>query len=1182
MGWSNGPPTWSELERVLSGKPSRRPAEEMHPGDGGDSPAWSRKRGAYEADSIERPAATVPFAELHAHSAYSFLDGASQPEELVEEAVRLGLEALALTDHNGFYGTVRFAEAAREWGIPTVFGAELSLGTDAEAAPGRGDAVRRRTVTRGGRRPHGAPAISEGANGHVRAPDSLPRTGSADPGGPHLLLLARGQEGYRRLSREMAAAHMAAGEKGILRYDLDTLTAAAGGHWHVLTGCRKGHLRSALELDLRAGDTTLPKAEAALRELVERFGADRVSVELTHHGIATDDERNAHLVALADRLGLPVLATTGAHFASPAQRRRAMALAAIRARSSLDEMAGWLPSTGGAHLRSGAEMARLFAAHPRAVANAVELARACAFDLRLIAPKLPPFEVPSGHDEDSWLRHLSYEGAARRYGPRETNPRAYAQIEHELAVIERMEFPGYFLVVHDIVEFCKRNGILCQGRGSAANSAVCYAIGITNVDPVGNNLLFERFLSTERDGPPDIDIDIESDRREEAIQHVYGKYGRDYAAQVANVITYRGKSSVRDAARALGFSPGQQDAWSKQVSRWSGVAAETGTDIPAPVLELAGELDGLPRHLGIHSGGMVICDRPIADVCPVEWARMAGRSVLQWDKDDCAAVGLVKFDLLGLGMLSALRYMIELVHEHKGEKVELHALDLAEPAVYEMLQRADSIGVFQVESRAQMATLPRLKPREFYDLVVEVALIRPGPIQGGSVHPYIRRRNGKEPVVYDHPVLEKTLKRTYGVPLFQEQLMQMAVDVAGFTPAEADQLRRAMGSKRSPEKMARLKNRLYQGMRDLHGITDDVADRIYEKLYAFANFGFPESHSQSFASIVFYSSWFKLHHPAAFCAGLLRAQPMGFYSPQSLVADARRHGVRVHGPDINASRAEPTLENAGTEVRLGLAAVRHIGDDLAERLVAERAEHGPYTSMLDLTGRVGLSVAQAESLATAGALDGLVDAEPGGHAAARRLPDAPVKPSAVAEAGQGGAGRAARGSSVRRAALWAAGAAAGERPELLPGTGPATLAPSLPGMSALELAAADVWATGVSPGSYPTEFLRAHLDSLGVVPAADLLLVEDGTRILVAGAVTHRQRPATAAGVTFLNLEDETGMVNVVCSVGLWTRYRRLAQTATALLVRGRLQNAEGAASLLADHLAPLDLSIVARSRDFR
>ncbi|MGF0315228.1 error-prone DNA polymerase [Nocardia fluminea] len=1194
MGWSNGPPTWSELERVLSGKPSGRLAEDMHPGDGGDSPAWSRKRGEYHAAELDRPTGpTVPYAELHTHSAYSFLDGASQPEELVEEAVRLGLEALALTDHNGFYGTVRFAEAAREWGMPTVFGAELSLGTDAEAAPGRGDAVRRRSVPRGGLRVPVADAVE---HGHANAPDSVPRTGSPDPLGPHLLVLARGQEGYRRLSREMATAHMAAGEKGVLRYDLDTLAAAAGGHWHILTGCRKGHLRTALEHDLRGGDVRLPKAEAALRELIERFGEDRVSVELTHHGIATDDERNALLIALADRLDVPVLATTGAHFASPAQRRRAMALAAIRARSSLDEMAGWLAPTGGAHLRSGAEMAYLFAEHPHAVANAVALARECAFDLGLIAPKLPPFDVPAGHDENSWLRELALRGAAERYGPPERNPRAYRQLEHELAVIEKMEFPGYFLVVHDIVEFCKDSDILCQGRGSAANSAVCYAIGITNVDPVGNNLLFERFLSPERDGPPDIDVDIESDRREEAIQHVYAKYGRDYAAQVANVITYRGKSSVRDAARALGFSPGQQDAWSKQVSRWSGVAAETGTDIPDAVLELAGELDGLPRHLGIHSGGMVICDRPIADVCPVEWARMAGRSVLQWDKDDCAAVGLVKFDLLGLGMLSALHYMIDLVREHKGEKVELHALDLTEAGVYEMLSRADSIGVFQVESRAQMATLPRLKPRTFYDLVVEVALIRPGPIQGGSVHPYIRRRNGKEAPVCDHPALENSLARTLGIPLFQEQLMQMAIDVAGFSPAEADQLRRAMGSKRSPEKMERLKGRLYQGMRDLHGITGDLADRIYEKLYAFANFGFPESHSQSFASIVFYSSWFKLHHPAAFCAGLLRAQPMGFYSPQSLVADARRHGVRVHGPDINASRAEPTLENAGAEVRLGLSSVRHIGTDLAERIVAARVEHGPFTSMIDLTGRVELTVAQSESLATAGALDVLVDTEPrsGGAVANRQFTGnarsgavaVGARPPALGQSADGPESSAAqqvsRGSSVRRAALWAAGAAAVERSDRLPGTGPATVAPSLPGMSALELAAADVWATGISPDSYPTEFLRAHLNALGVVPACDLLLVEDGARILVAGAVTHRQRPATAAGVTFLNLEDETGMINVVCSVGLWTRYRRLAQSATALLVRGRIQNAEGVATVVADHLEHLDLTIVARSRDFR
>ncbi|MEV5839600.1 error-prone DNA polymerase [Nocardia sp. NPDC052112] len=1120
MGWSNGPPTWAELERVLSGRPGPTNPDAMYPGDGGDSPAWSRKRGDYRPESVE-PAdgPVVPYAELHAHSAYSFLDGASQPEELVEEAVRLGLEAIALTDHDGFYGTVRFFEAAKEWGIPTVYGAELSLGA-AEDAPRLGNSL-----------------------GHVGAPDSAPRTGSQDPAGPHLLVLARGQEGYRRLSSEIAAAHMAAGEKGILRYDLDALTAAAGGHWHILTGCRKGHVRRALDRDLQAGDIRLGRAEAALRDLTERFGADRVSMELTHHGIPEDDERNAHLIALADRLGLPVVATTGAHFAAPAQRRRAMALAAIRARRSLDDIAGWLAPTGGAHLRSGAEMAQLFAACPEAVANAVTLARECAFDLKLIAPSLPPFDVPDNHDEASWLRELTLTGAARRYGPPSGNPEAYRQIEHELAIINAMKFPGYFLVVHDIVSFCRDNDILCQGRGSAANSAVCYAIGITNVDPIAAELLFERFLAPERDGPPDIDIDIESDRREEAIQHVYTKYGRGYAAQVANVITYRGKSAVRDAARALGFSPGQQDAWSKQVSRWTGVGTETGTDIPAEVLELAAEIEGLPRHLGIHSGGMVICDRPIADVCPVEWARMPGRSVLQWDKDDCAAIDLVKFDLLGLGMLSALHYMIDMVREHKGETVELHKLDLQETAVYEMLSRADSVGVFQVESRAQMATLPRLKPRKFYDLVVEVALIRPGPIQGGSVHPYIRRRNGDEQVRYDHDALKNSLKRTLGVPLFQEQLMQMAIDVAGFTAAEADQLRRAMGSKRSPERMERLRDRLYQGMRDLHGITGEVADRIYEKLYAFANFGFPESHSQSFASIVFYSAWFKLHHPAAFCAGLLRAQPMGFYSPQSLVADARRHGVLVRGPDINASRAEPTLENHGDEVRLGLATIRHIGTDLAERIVAARSTR-PYTSFLDLTGRVELTVVQAESLATAGALGCL--------------------------------------GITRREALWAAGAAAGERPDRLPGTGAATTAPALPGMSDLELAAADVWATGISPGSYPTEFLRQQLDALGVIPAAGLLDVPDGSRVLVGGAVTHRQRPATAAGVTFLNLEDETGMVNVVCSVGLWTRYRRLAQSATALLIRGRVQNAEGAVSVVAEHLQRMDLRVDSKSRDFR
>lgn len=1086
------------MERVLNGKPRRSGLPLTEPvRDGGDSPAWTRKRADYQRpDGPPARRSTVPYAELHAHSAYSFLDGASTPEELVEEAARLDLRAIALTDHDGLYGVVRFAEAAAELDVRTVFGAELSLG-------------------------------------------NVARTDTPDPPGPHLLVLARGPEGYRRLSRQLSAAHLAGGEKGKPHYDFDALTEAAGGHWHILTGCRKGHVRQAFS---EGG----PEAAAvALADLVDRFGPERVSVELTRHGHPGEDETNAALASIAHRFGVSVVATTGAHFAEPSRGRLAMAMGAIRARQSLDEAVGWLAPLGGVHLRSGEEMARLFAPFPGVVSAAAELGEQCAFGLQLIAPQLPPFEVPDRHTEDSWLRELVLTGAADRYGPPGRSPRAYAQIEHELAVIEELKFPGYFLVVHDITRFCRDNNILCQGRGSAANSAVCYALGITAVDPIANDLLFERFLSPVRDGPPDIDIDIESDLRERVIQYVYDRYGRDYAAQVANVITYRSRSAIRDMARALGFSQGQQDAWSKQISRWNGLAeAPEVAGIPSQVVELATEIKNLPRHLGIHSGGMVICDRPIADVCPVEWARMANRSVLQWDKDDCAAIGLVKFDLLGLGMLSALHYAIDLLAEHKGIEVDLAKLDLTDPGVYEMLQRADSVGVFQVESRAQMATLPRLKPRIFYDLVVEVALIRPGPIQGGSVHPYISRRNGLEPVTYDHPSMEPALRKTLGVPLFQEQLMQLAVDCAGFTPAEADQLRRAMGSKRSTEKMRRLRGRFYDGMRDLHGITGTLADRIYEKLEAFANFGFPESHSLSFASLVFYSSWFKLHHPAAFCAALLRAQPMGFYSPQSLVADARRHGVLVHGVCVNASLAYATLENAGSEVRLGLGAVRNIGAELAQRLVDERNRGGPFRSLVDLTGRVPLSVPQTEALATAGALGCF--------------------------------------GITRREALWAAGAAAAERPDRLPGVGTFSHVPALPGMSALELAAADVWATGISPDSYPIQFLRADLDARGVLPCAKLLSVADGTRLLVAGAVTHRQRPATAQGVTFLNLEDETGMVNILCSPGVWSRYRKLAQTASALVIRGIVQNASGAVTVVADRMEPIDMKIGSRSRDFR
>ncbi|MET0804095.1 MAG: error-prone DNA polymerase, partial [Acidimicrobiales bacterium] len=876
MGWRNPPVTWSELEGRLSDQWAT-PLDQSHwPGaDGGDSPAWSRKRDKYEALALERRKAATPYAELHCHSNFSFLDGASHAEELAEEAVRLGLEALALTDHDGFYGVVRFAEAARAYGLPTVFGAELTLG-----------------MTR-------------------------PQMGEPDPEGDHLVVLARDPTGYARLGTAISAAQMA-GEKGAPRTSLSTLAgdAVARDHWLVLTGCRKGAVPRAL---VERGPSA---AQRELARLVDAFGRENVAIELWDHGDPLDSARNDGLAEIAVRAGVDVVATNNVHYATPSRRRLATALAAVRARRSLDEIDGWLPAAAGAHLRSGDEQARRFARYPGAVDRAAALGRECAFDLQLVAPNLPPFPCPPGQDEMSFLRQLTEQGALGRYGTRAEHPAAYQQIDHELDMIEALGFPGYFLVVWDIVRFCRENGIFCQGRGSAANSAVCYALGVTNADAVKLGLLFERFLSPERDGPPDIDIDIESDRREEAIQYVYERHGRANAAQVANVITYRARSAVRDMAKALGHAPGQQDAWAKQIDRWSHVAdsehqrgpdGHVDHDIPAEVLALAAEIEDFPRHLGIHSGGMVMCDRPVAEVCPVEWGRMENRSVLQWDKDDCAAAGLVKFDLLGLGMLSALRYCIELVAEHEGAQLDLATLPHDDPEVYAMLCEADSVGVFQVESRAQMATLPRLKPRTFYDLVVEVALIRPGPIQGGSVHPYIRRRNGQEAVTYLHPLLEKSLEKTLGIPLFQEQLMQMAIDVAGFTASEADELRQAMGSKRSAARMERLRGRFFAGMAE-RGITGEVGERIWEKLAAFANFGFPESHSVSFAYLVYASSWLKRYHPAAFCAALLNAQPMGFYSPHTLVQDARRHGVEIRTPDVNASADVATLE-PGTRSR---------------------------------------------------------------------------------------------------------------------------------------------------------------------------------------------------------------------------------------------------------------------------
>lgn len=1035
------------------------------------------------------------YAELHAHSYFSFLDGVSSPEDMVAEAVRLDLSALSLVDHDGFYGVVKFAEAARKVGLPTVFGAELTIGAT--------------------QRPNGL----------------------ADPEGEHLLVLARNPVGYARLSRAIATANLA-GSKGRPVLNLWDLADAHDDQWLVSTGCRKGTVPNRLA---REGSAS---GGRALDELIEVFGRDNLMVELWNHHDPTDDDRNDELTRLAQQRNLPTVATTNAHYASPGQHPLATATAAIRARRDLGAMDGWLPASPAGYLRSAAEQRRRFAAYPGAVDRAHALGQELAFDLRLVAPRLPDFPVTDGHNEASYLRELTEVGATALYGPRdhERVPGAWKQIDYELAIIEDLDFPGYFLIVWDIVQFCRRSDILCQGRGSAANSAVCYSLGITNCDPVALGLLFERFLSPARDGPPDIDIDIESGRREEVIQYVYERHGRHHAAQVANVNTYRPRSAVRDAARALGYEQGSADSWTSSMEYHgrSHSSLTPESTIPPEVVTLAGQLLDFPRHLSVHSGGMVICDRPVIEVCPVEWATAPGRTVLQWDKEDCAAVGLVKFDLLGLGMLEALHRTMDLVKDFHGVSVDLATMP-QEDAVYQRLCAADTVGVFQIESRAQMATLPRLKPRNFYDLVVEVALIRPGPIQGGSVHPYLRRRNGQEPITYLHPLLEPSLRKTLGVPIFQEQLMQMAIDVAGFSPADADQLRQAMGSKRSAQRMEALRERLYAGMAE-RGLTGSVADQVFHSLAAFASFGFPESHAASFAYLVYASSWLKLHYPAAFLASLLNSQPMGFWSPATLISDARRHGVTVARPDVNFSHAEATLarDPVASVVRLGLTSIKGIGAEVAARIAAE----SPFRSLDDLAVRTGLSRSQLEVLATAGATASL-------------------------------------DNNDRRASLWSAGAVSSHTAGQFADMAIGDQAPTLPTMSADDLLIADLETTGVTVDSSPMELLRQRLVGYPVVPAAELVGRRHGSRVTVAGIVTHRQRPETAAGVTFINLEDQTGLINVVCSQHLWTKQRSIARTSVAMLVRGTVESADGAINIVARELEDLQITAAPASRDF-
>ncbi len=1029
------------------------------------------------------------YAELHAHSGFSFLDGASDPEELVAEAVRLELGALALSDHHGLYGAVRFAEAARAGGLPTVFGAELTL--DA-----RDD-----------------------------------RVGVPDPQGAHLVVLARSPEGYRRLSTMLGEAHLARGEKGAPQLSLDHVASCAA-QWLVLTGCRKGPLTRALvEEGPRA-------ARRELLGLIDRFGRENVAVEIWDHGHFEDVARNDVLAELAVSHGVDLVATGNVHYARPEDFARANVVAAIRARRSLEEMRGWLSASPWAHLRGDGEQRRRFARWPGVVDRAGELGAELSMDLRLVAPNLPAFATPAGMDEQAYLTALVHAGAAKKYGPRENErvPGAWRQIDHELAVIGGLGFAGYFLTVWDITEFCRRSNIYCQGRGSAANSAVCFSLGITNADAVKLHLFFERFLSPARDGPPDIDVDIESGRREEVIQYVYQRYGRRHAAQVAAVITYRPRSALRDVARAFGYSEEAANELRDRVDRSSMTALSQ--EVPEILLTMATQMLDRPRHLGIHSAGMVLCDRPVLDVCPVEWGRTPGRTVLQWDKDDCAAIGLVKFDLLGLGMLDALHRAVDQVTAYHGVTLDLGELE-QEDAVYDLLCEADTVGVFQVESRAQMATLPRVRPRCFYDLVIEVALIRPGPIQGNAVNPYIRRRRGDEPVTYLHPRLEPILSRTLGVPLFQEQLMEMAVAVAGFSPAEADELRQAMAAKRSELRMLKLKSRFYAGMA-ANGITGGAADQLFDALAAFANFGFPESHSVSFAHLVYCSAWIKVHYPAAFLVALLNAQPLGFWSPQSLVADAQRHGVTVRRPDVNLSGADATLEGdeERPDVRLGLVSVRGVGRELAERIAAG----APWRDAEDLVRRAAVHQQHLEALAAAGAMDCFGES--------------------------------------RRALTWVAGAAAQSTVGRLEGVVTGLRAPRLPVTTEIERVADDLWSLGLTPETTAIALVRGELDGRGVTMAARLMGAES-SRVTVAGVVTHRQHPETANGAVFLNLEDESGHVNVIFSKGAWARWGPVARRCPALMVRGALQRGQGTVTVQAEFVEPLVLGATTPSRDW-
>jgi error-prone DNA polymerase len=1001
------------------------------------------------------------YVELHAASAFSFLEGASTPEELVAECARLEMPAMALLDRDGVYGAPRFHIAARKAGIRAHIGAEIT-----------------------------------GAEG-LRLP-----------------LLVENRAGYQNLCRLITRMKLRAA-KGEGAVTLEEVAEFAGG--------------------------LICLGSAALDKLASIFPG-RLYVELSRHCHRDQEAANQAAMAAAQRLRLPLLATNGVRYAAPARRELLDVLTAIRHKTTIAQAGRLLARNNERYLKPAAEMARLFADLPEAVANTRELSARLAFTLDNLGYEFPRYPVPEGETMNSFLRKVTDAGARRRYQP--YHARARRQIERELALIEKLGLAGYFLIVWDLVNYCRDHGILAQGRGSAANSAVCYSLGITAVDPVGMELLFERFLSEERGEWPDIDLDLPSgDRREQVIQYVYQRYGQRGAAMTANVITYRGRSAAREVGKTLGFDVDTIARLSRQARGWEWHDPKdtperkfqnSGLDLTQPRIkkffELFLAIQDLPRHLGQHSGGMVICQGALDAVVPLEPASMPGRVVIQWDKEDCADLGLIKVDLLGLGMMAVLQDSLAMIPKHYGVEVDLAHLPPDDPAVYSALQKADTIGMFQVESRAQQSCLPRLRPQKFYDLVVQVALIRPGPIVGQMVHPYLRRRQGQEPPECLHPSLEPVLRRTLGVPLFQEQLLRMAMIAANFTGGQAEELRRALGFKRSVQRMQEIETKLRAGM-ERNGIDRQAQDKIVKSITSFALYGFPESHAASFALIAYASAYLKCHYLAAFTATLLNNQPMGFYSPATIIKDAQRHGLRVLPVDVTRSdwlcTVEKTAPAEACATRLGLLQVRGLRREAGEAMAQER-RRAPFQSIDDLARRVPeLHKAELRQLAEVGALNFL-------------------------------------GKLHRRDALWHAERAARPPGPLLAALPAPETASPLAQMTVEERLVADYRGTGLTIDRHPMALRRAQLNQMGVARAADLEHFPNGSRVRVAGCVIVRQRPGTAKGFMFLSMEDETGVANVIVEPKTFDVYSQLLTYEPFLLIEGALQAVDNTISVKA------------------